>query len=411
MAIQFAAALAALSLWPGAYAMRPVISIGNDTSDGNATTDPMAACRLYAHMNVHLSSGWEPLFGCVASTGTLHGYMIFIDFEDANATGTAPQAVYDSLIPQAHDWFQTSSYGQLSLNITADTSKFYRMSAPTTSYDWTAMTSEAHTLYVQDALDAYAQAHNADANPFPEADVIYIVASPTAQAFSNSLTASSKPTTRSGQVVALKVVTMGMDLFLTDGYKALVHETGHTMCLADYYPVDGLNPAGHYVGGFSLMADIMQHAPDHFTWDKWRMGWLPDTAVDCVSEKGSTTHVLMPLEKSPGQGTQAVIVAVSDTQALIAELRTKNGVDDKLCDESSGILLYTVDTEVPSGQGPLRVLNNTPDRYTCSYPANRAALSFEEGRSSSMTIKEFGVTVTLMEQMALDRFTIKVDYV
>jgi hypothetical protein len=61
MITQLAAAFAALSLWPGAYAMRPVFVSSNNTADGNATTDPMAACKLYAHMNVHLSSGWEPL--------------------------------------------------------------------------------------------------------------------------------------------------------------------------------------------------------------------------------------------------------------------------------------------------------------------------------------------------------------
>lgn len=34
--------------------------------------------------------------------------------------------------------------------------------------------------YVQDALDAYMQAHNADASIFPEMDILYLVAPPSA---------------------------------------------------------------------------------------------------------------------------------------------------------------------------------------------------------------------------------------
>jgi M6 family metalloprotease-like protein len=413
MITQLAATLAALSLWPGTYAMRSVTkSSGNDTAGGNTTTsNPFAACQLYAHMNVPLSSGWEPLFDCVPSTGTIQGFMIFVDFADAN--GTAPQTVYDSLMPHSDEWFMTSSYGQLSLNITADTTQYYRMSKPTTAYDWAGFSSaDKHTAYIQDALDTYMQAHPAEANPFPEADVIYIMTPPSAQSFYNSLTTTSKPTTRSGQVVARKATTGGMDMHGTNGYRAFVHETGHTMCLADYYPTDQLNTAGYYVAGFSIMADITQQTPDHFAWDKWRMGWMPDTSVSCVSEKGSSTHVLSPLENSPGQGTQAVVVAVSDTKALVAEARTRNALDEGICAEGSGVLLYTVDTQVSSGNGPIRVLYNAPDRYTCNgYPMNRAPLSFGEGRSSTLTVEEFGVTVTLMEAEAEERFTVKVDYV
>jgi M6 family metalloprotease-like protein len=363
-------------------------------------------------MNVQLSSGWEPLFDCVPSTGTIQGFMMFIDFADADSNGTAPQTIYDSVIPQADDWFHTSSYGQLSLNITADTSQYYRMSKPTTSYDWAAFGSaDAHNSYIQDALDAFMQPHPNEANPFLTANVIYIVAPPSAQAFSNSLTATSKISTRSGQVIARRAVTLGMDIYGTNGYKTLVHETGHTMCLADYYPTDHMNPLGFYVAGFSIMGDHMQQAPDHFAWDKWRMGWMPDSSVTCVSEKGSSTHVLSPLENSPGQGTQAVVVAVSDTRALVAEARTRTALDQGICAEGSGVLLYTVDTQVPSGQGPMRVLDNAPVLYNCNgYPANRAALSFGQDRSSQLSVAEFGVTVTLVEE-AEERFTIKVNYV
>ncbi|KAK6821397.1 hypothetical protein PG995_002965 [Apiospora arundinis] len=416
-----AAALAVLSVCPSAYAMPPLHQpdgfdnnngTTNGTADGNSTsTDPMAACKLPAHMNVWLSSGFAPTFDCVPSQGTIRGFMIFVDFPDAtaNMTGASPKELYDSIVPAANDWFKTSSYGQLSLNVTADTSKFHRMPAPTTSYGWTAMTGEMHAAYIQDALDAYLHCGRA----LPEAvDVLYVMAPPSAQGFFNSLTTSFRPTMRSGSVVAQRASTMGVDVYdPTVGYRTLVHETGHTMCLADYYPTDRLNPLGYFVGGFSLMGDSTQPYPDHFAWDKWRMGWLPDTAVECVSVSDmmtTTRHILTPLEQTPRPGeAQAVVIAASDTRALVAEARTQKGVDEQLC--GAGVLLYTVDTQVASGMGPIRVLNNTPDRYTCGgYPANRAPLSLDEGRSRTMTVEEFGVTVTLTDQVATDRFMIEV---
>jgi len=420
-----AAALAVLSACPIAYAMPPLHrpddfdnnnGTTNGTTDGNSTsTDPMAACKLPAHMNVWLSSGFAPTFDCVPSQGTIRGFMIFVDFPDAsaNASEASPKELYDSLVPAASDWVQTSSYGQLSLDITADTSKFHRMPAPTTSYGWTAMTSEMHTQYIRDAVDAYLEGQE-----LPKAvDVLYVMAPPSAQTFFNSLTSSFRPTVRSKSgdevTIAQRACTMGVDVYgPTTGYRTLVHETGHTMCLADYYPTDRMNPLGYFVAGFSLMGDSTQPGPDHFAWDKWRMGWLPDTAVECVgvSDMMTTRHVLTPMEQKPRAGeTQAVVIAVSDTKALVAEARTQSGVDDQLC--GPGVLLYTVNTQVASGMGPIRVLNNTPDRYTCGgYPGNRAPLSLDEGRSRSLTAEEFGVTVTLTDQ-AMDRFTIEVKHI
>lgn len=374
--------------------MRPVIQT-NDTTE----IDPMNACRLLAHTNVYLSVGWAPL-NCVESTGTVRGFVFFVDFPDADANGTNAQEVHDNVVPKAKEWLRTSSYGQLSLDITADTSQFYRMPEPASAYNWTSITAEMHAKYIEDALAAYGKA-------LPEMDVLYVMAAPTAQALPNSQTSFFRPTTRSGDMVATKAVTTGIDVY--ESYKVFAHETGHTLCLPDYYPTDYENPLGYYVAGFSIMGDHREQAPDHFAWDKWRMGWLPDTAVDCVSQKGTTTHVLTALESTPGRGTQAVVVAASDTQALVAEVRTKSGVDDTLCGDASGVLLYTVDTLVPTGQGPVRVLDNSPTRWTCRYPANRGALSFDEGRSRSLTVDQFNVTVSLMAQEASGYYTIKVE--
>ena len=43
------------------------------------------------------------------------------------------------------------------------------------------------------------------------------------------------------------------------------------------------------------MADTMRGG-DHFAWDKWRMGWLTDAQVRCVTGASRADYVLSPLE-------------------------------------------------------------------------------------------------------------------
>ncbi|EWG48865.1 hypothetical protein FVEG_08519 [Fusarium verticillioides 7600] len=72
---------------------------------------------------------------CISRTGTIQGCMIFADFSDAQSPASeSVEELRDLLIPDAAKWYQTASYGQLELNITADTTKFYRMPKSAASY-------------------------------------------------------------------------------------------------------------------------------------------------------------------------------------------------------------------------------------------------------------------------------------
>ncbi|KAK8082705.1 hypothetical protein PG996_001486 [Apiospora saccharicola] len=334
-----------------------------------ALAPKVPACKLAAGPDGGKLAGFD-LADSVKSTGTVKAWMMFIDFPDAEANGSDPQGLFDSHAGAAEEWYRTSSYGKLSLQISGDTQQVYRMPATTASCHWEGGILSFYLMkYIQDALDAYMQAHNADASIFPEMDILYLIAPPSAT-FSRSYTYMWEPEVRMpnatgndtvGTAVAQKAVGFGRDLYdgsNKKGYKALVHETGHTMGMPDYYLTDDSGLPGDLVGGFSVMGAHFEQAPDMFGWDKWRMGWIADSAVHCITEMGSTTHALSPLKKKADgpDSTQIVDVAISGTTMLVAEARTKNGVDDELC--GPGVLLYTVDTNVVSGKGPVRILNN-----------------------------------------------------
>ncbi|KAI0845893.1 M6 metalloprotease [Daldinia vernicosa] len=345
----------------------------------------ISACKLAANSNVYLSAGFGYELNCAPSTGTLSAFMIFVDFADQAAIET-PQSLYDFFLPAAAEWYATSSYGALTLNVTADTSRFYRMPAKADSYGWQrGLSYEMHQKYIQDALDAYGKT-------IPPTDVLYVVPTANAAAISFSPTFMGDVKTRDGTYVAKKSVTFGLDAYETWKYLVLNHETGHTMCLPDYYPFNG-SATGLFIGGWDLMGLISGPSPDYFAWDKWRLGWLSDEQISCVAETGSTTHTLTPLEK-PG-GSKAVVIKHSSTDVLVAELRSASGLDSASC--STGVLLYTVSTTTATGEGPIRVLDTTPGSSGCAGDKlNDAPLSL--GGISSYTVPGWGIKVTVVSE-------------
>lgn len=412
------------SVWQAATAAGHVIPrqiddsqmSGNDT--GNATTPERGdyiwtpTCRLPSPKDFMFSMGFGFGERCVPATGTLRGFVIFVDFPDAMEPegGAVAQATYDSMAPKAAEWYAQASYGHLSLNITADTTTYYRMPKAAAAYNWMGNGYRQDT-YGQDALDAFTAKGAAPPSGY---DALYII--PTARAasyISRSQTTDGAISTRQGQKVAKFLVTFGAadwDLLAS----TMVHETGHTFCLPDYYSFTSYT--GLYVGPYSVMANNQGTAPDYFAWDKYRLGWMGDEAVDCVLEVGSTEHVLTPLAVE-GAGKKAVVIAGSETTALIAEVRIASGLDKELC--APGVILTEVNTRTAGGSGPIRVLDATPGSGGCAgrlddLEDSAMSLTLEGSKSlarapvSSFDVPGWDVKVTLLS-VEDQKYTIRVD--
>ena len=403
-----------------------------------------SACKLAADQNTYLSSGFGYKLNCAPSTGTLRALMFFVDFPDQPAAASeTPESLRAMFLPQAIEWYANASYGRLVLHVEADTSRIYRMPARADSYGWQrGLTSQAHDVYIKDALDAYYHggggggsgigssgdksrltAANASINgddgvgaasPAPLFDVLYVVPTTRATTISFSPTYMDDVRTRGspGTYVARKAVTIGHDAYVTWHYKVINHETGHTMCLPDMYPLPS-GPTGRYVGGWDIMGYINGPSPDYFAWDKWRLGWLDDDQIDCVAAAGSTTHVISALEIGEGGGgnsstsprTKAVVVRHNATAVLVAEVRSNRSVNSGAC-APAGVLLYTVSTVTATGLGPVRVQDSKPGSGGCAGDElNDAPLT---AVNATYSVPGWGVRVTVTDSRP-DSFTVKVD--
>jgi hypothetical protein len=108
-------------------------------------------------------------------------------------------------------------------------------------------------------------------------------------------------------------------------------------------------------------------------------------------------HVLSPL--AGRSGIKGVVVATSDITALVAEARVAEGLDSNVC--APGVLLYTVDTTIETGNGPIRVLDANPSSGGCSGyngqndELNDATLSLDRG-ANSYEVEGWGFSVQLL---------------
>jgi predicted secreted Zn-dependent protease len=106
------------------------------------------------------------------------------------------------------------------------------------------------------------------------------------------------------------------------------------------------------IGMFTMMTRGLGTgtADGFFAFERWQMGWLDDAQIMCQMSGDQTTD-LSAIQQAGG--VKAVMVPVSPTTILVVESRRPAGFDYM----EAGALVYTVDTSVGAGAGPLQVLS------------------------------------------------------
>lgn len=295
----------------------------------------------------------------VTPIGTLNAAMLFVDFPDAVATQTT-QELYDLLAPGAMQYYNTQSYGRLKLNIT-QIPHWYRMSKPNGDYGFggRGVSFDQQHAYMQEAVTL------ADADvDFSKYQLVYVVAPKTATTIVYSPAFDPNHTPGDGGVFGLKAdgnvidagATFGTDIYTSRrGWQTLAHETGHAFGMPDYYDIPNFDPNNyqqqfHYAGGWTIMS-WSEVGAEWFAWDRYRAGWIDPSQIRCQDTAGSTTQTITPVEASGG--LKMLVAKISPSVAYAVEDRSQTAGDAGLC--SSGVLVYRLDAQKLSGQGPLQI--------------------------------------------------------
>jgi hypothetical protein len=130
---------------------------------------------------------------------------------------------------------------------------------------------------------------------------------------------------------------------------------------------------------------------------KWKLGWIDDNQVQCVTSAGKSEHTLTPL--SVTGGIKLVSVKLNSTTALNIEYRTRSGVDKETCSE--GLLFYLANAAKATLQVPYLVLDPHANKGRGCGPQNgpgangplsSAAMDFSKG-DKTITFSQYGVKV------------------
>ena len=284
------------------------------------------------------------------ATGTMDTVMLFVDFPDAPAGEQSTMDDYNQLMPDTADWFHEVSFGRLELDV-SPVHQWFRLPQDSGSYEIRGSAPPTFSevrAYVEDAIQAADS--EVDFGQYVEVVVVPSRNSRIARSVA-FLARKGKGIHVDGREIR-HGATINTSYAVSLPVNELIHEIGHTLGLPDLYDYDyaGYAESVKPVGAWDVMSAPSQGS--HFlAWHKWKLGWIDETQVDCLTKTGVSSVTLSPIEVEGGM--KAAVIRTSDSTAYVAEVRSQVGADADLCDE--GVLVYKVRGNLGSGSTPIVV--------------------------------------------------------
>ncbi|MFE4409037.1 M6 family metalloprotease domain-containing protein [Streptomyces sp. NPDC056821] len=343
---------------------------GPETGTGTAALSPaLIPCMISGASSVQMSEGVPTTGGYARSVGTVHALTLMIDFSDAPGEDNALDRFHE-FFPQTQEWFRTASYGRLDYRAETPITRWLRMPKPFKDYglERGAPFDPGYRQLIKDIVKAAGPTVD-----FRDYDLINILMTPNAgpsaldTVLSVTFAGNSDAPVANG--VAMANVSFiysrqddGSGSYENTGFRVLPHENGHVFGLPDLYTQEG----GEAVGHWDIMSEDWGANNDLLGWHKWKLGWLDASQVSCASKKGSAEYTLTPLGRAGGH--KLVFVPLDGRTGYALELRTREGNDEEVC--RPGILVYKVNAEVDTGQGPIKIHDSHPHSGGCTRSPN-----------------------------------------
>ncbi|MFJ3586284.1 M6 family metalloprotease domain-containing protein [Streptomyces sp. NPDC090127] len=374
---------------------------------GDATA--LGPCRIATTMGVQMSEGMPTAPGYARSTGRVRALNLMVDFPDAEGEGTALDR-YGEFFPKTTEWFSTSSYGRLHYAPEAPIPDWLRMPRPFASYgiERGSPYEPGYRGLVEDIVKT--------ADPqidFSAYDLVNILVTPNAgpSALDTvlSVTFSGNDEAPYADGVPLSNTSFvysrqddGSGTYAQTGYRVLPHENGHVFGLPDLYTVDGGGTVGHW----DIMSEDWGANNDLLGWHKWKLGWLDNSQVGCAATPGAHDYTLTPLATAGGR--KLAFVPLSEKSGYAVEVRTRDGNDEAVCEP--GVLIYRVESDVDTGQGPVTVSDSDQDSGGCTRRPNvHAELSDAPYRpGETFTDRANGIRITVLAEETSGTYRVRI---
>jgi M6 family metalloprotease-like protein len=294
----------------------------------------------------------------IPSIGEHKAIVLFVDFSDLPADPRAITEWKNTQIPYAERAFSVMSYGKYKITYEIQ-DKFYHLPTKYGSYIQKEIVSNPlskpkHGLEFNKLLKSAILVANQDID-FSQYDFVNLV-TPTFDPPSDGGAVTARGFSADGKTIF--PATLGpIDSYLDDPTQKnwLLHETGHLLGLIHVYNYEG------GVASWDVMGNVFG-IDDYLGWNKFFLGWIDDNQVNCIDSKSDSEsiHLLTPIG-STSTGTKIAMIKISKTKAILVESRRKTELDN-LSDFNSGVIVYELDTSIPSGKGAIKIVSN-PYKY------------------------------------------------
>jgi hypothetical protein len=171
-----------------------------------------------------------------------------------------------------------------------------------------------------------------------------------------------------------------------------IHEMFHSGVGFDDHYGDSLSNINteYGMGRLTLMTPF---GGDLTTWEKWRLGFIKDSQVQCVSSGTTSTHWIAPSTVQTSE-SKSIVIRISATRVVVIETLRPAGLYYKLPIQSQGALVYEVDVlEAAHGLGmklslPIGRIVTSDPFFMASYPLKKGESTITNGYK--VTIVESG---------------------
>jgi M6 family metalloprotease-like protein len=338
---------------------KPVSTPNN--SKENSATYPITARETYANLDTckvkstlksSESIGFPRSPSAIPSEGSVRGVTLFVEFPDLKDDGNPIRVWKTQQVPTAEKFYKIASYGKLDFKVDL-IEKVYLINKSVLSYnldthhDAPPKPNAKPYELVLDAMNA------ADSDvDFAKYDYVNVVTPATTLIGFEG--ATGLQSTFDGKL--FQRATFGPIREYVDSppkYNWLVHESGHLLGMLHPYSYEN---SGFIIPTWDLMGDAATPNAEYLAWNKFLLGWLDSTQINCVDSvsKSTSTHLITPLtENAPG--VKAAIVRISETQALVMENRRKSPLNP-IEENQTGVLVYLVDGTINPGKGAVTIL-------------------------------------------------------
>jgi len=314
-------------------------------NEANAARTNVDNCKIANTNGQSVNLGLPRSSLLLPSMGTVKVLVAGVDFSNAREVGTPVEMVSPFELATVRDFFATASYGRLNLEFTVINEVVKLPIADTSIDERVVMVETARLLPTQYRLVDFS--------------ALLIITTKSSSFTNGTASAGVTVSNSTGQLTNYSVVSAvkpNENRWLSSPWRTVAHEVGHLLGLMDLWNrEDSTAWQGKTAAPFSLMntGAGWGYAGDFFAWEKWVLGWIPDTDVYCFSKDPNDLSVdLVGLDAL--QGIRLVVMPISSTKVLAIEYRTKSTLDFGIV--KSGALVYTVDTTKRNFELPIRIV-------------------------------------------------------